>query len=154
MKPAIISIEKPSIQQLKACCDIWLEACLVGHDFIAASFWQGKYQDMYEKYLPNSKLHIACEHNLPIGFAATEGNLLAALFVLPEYWGRGAGNALLEKLFALHRFLRLSVYQQNQRAVAFYEKRGFVALGRQLCTLTSELEIAMLWQPAVRGDKG
>ena len=53
---------------------------------------------------------------------------LDALYVLPEYWGRGIGyalmNAVREKLSETPR-IALWVLDGNERAIRFYERYGF-----------------------------
>ena len=53
---------------------------------------------------------------------------LFALYVLREYYGGGAGQALLDEALRLlgdRRLVRLDVLEDNARAIAFYEKNGF-----------------------------
>lgn len=53
---------------------------------------------------------------------------LEALYVHPDYHGRGVAQALTEKAFshfAMARPIKLDVVQYNTRAVRFYEKYGF-----------------------------
>jgi GNAT superfamily N-acetyltransferase len=49
---------------------------------------------------------------------------LYAVYVLPTWWGSGAGQALWE---AARPFTSLWVLADNTRARAFYERNGFVA---------------------------
>ncbi|RII42418.1 GNAT family N-acetyltransferase [Galactobacter valiniphilus] len=71
------------------------------------------------------------------GFVPDEavGPLLVGVFVDPSARGRGAGvaDALLDGIEAWARTrgdaLTLHVHEENPRAIAFYERRGFVADG-------------------------
>ncbi len=61
-----------------------------------------------------------------VGFAARESDWLHHLYVLPEHQGTGAGSQLLAKAKEeCPGTLRLYTFQQNHRARAFYESRGF-----------------------------
>lgn len=51
---------------------------------------------------------------------------LGALYVLPEHWGTGAGTALLA---ACGPVQTLWVLDGNARAVAFYDRHGFIPDG-------------------------
>ena len=63
------------------------------------------------------------------GFAALAGDVLSHLYVAPEAFGRGVGSAL----FAEAKRQRPAgftfwVFQQNERARSFYERRGCSAV--------------------------
>ena len=62
---------------------------------------------------------------------------LISLYLLPDYWGRGMGKALLEA--ALERLREMGcreaalwVLEENRRARAFYERQGFSPTGAAL----------------------
>lgn len=63
-------------------------------------------------------------------FMGITGAHLDALFAAPEYFGRGAGAALMRE--ALARGVRsVDVNEQNPRARRFYEKHGFQIVSRR-----------------------
>jgi GNAT superfamily N-acetyltransferase len=62
----------------------------------------------------------------PVGFAAFDDHELHALYVLPEHWGHGIGDRLLE---AAGDVSELWVLEANTRARQFYERRGWSADG-------------------------
>jgi putative acetyltransferase len=63
------------------------------------------------------------------GFLAIAGDRLGWLYVDPPAQGRGIGTALLDKAKALSPAgLTLFTHQRNERARAFYERRGFRAV--------------------------
>jgi ribosomal protein S18 acetylase RimI-like enzyme len=60
---------------------------------------------------------------------------LSRLYVRPERWGEGVGTALLDRLVDGVRerggtALRLEVFAENERAVAFYDAYGFERVER------------------------
>jgi len=60
------------------------------------------------------------------GFAAREGEWIHHLYVLPEFQAMGIGSQLLAQAKCeSQRGLRLYTFQENRRARAFYEARGF-----------------------------
>ena len=98
------------------------------------------------RYVDNSYAYYAhpCEENTredkewfaryphiePAAFMGITGAHLDALFAAPEYFGRGAGAALMRE--ALARGVRsVDVNEQNPRARRFYEKHGFQTAGRR-----------------------
>ena len=65
-----------------------------------------------------------------VAFMGITGAHLDALFAAPEYFGCGAGAALMRE--ALARGVRsVDVNEQNPRARRFYEKHGFQTAGRR-----------------------
>ena len=62
----------------------------------------------------------------PVGFAAVGGDMLNHLYIAPDWQGRGVGGALLEAARSGRDRLELWVFQRNERARTFYERRGFV----------------------------
>jgi diamine N-acetyltransferase len=59
---------------------------------------------------------------------------LNRIYLLPEYWGKGIGEQLLlfsENYARQHQasWLWLQVWQENKRAIHFYEKKGFKPFG-------------------------
>lgn len=60
-----------------------------------------------------------------IGFIAYQSGHLHHLYIAPEHVGRGLGEALLESARGENDSLLLWVFQQNERAIAFYKKHGF-----------------------------
>ena len=78
-----------------------------------------------EVVLPRDEVHVAEADRRVVGFVALAGSLLEHLYVEPTAQGRGIGGALL----ALAKELRpegfdLWVFQRNEQARAFYERRG------------------------------
>jgi GNAT superfamily N-acetyltransferase len=75
--------------------------------------------------LPSHVVWVAEEGGGIVGFAALEGDLLALLYVRPEAQGRGVGTALLDAVKSERpRGFRFWVFQRNERARTFYERRG------------------------------
>jgi len=66
--------------------------------------------------------------NSPVAFMAMKNEFIDQLYIHPDYWRRGIGEALLN--FAREQspdHLWLYTLQVNVNARAFYEKNGFVA---------------------------
>lgn len=122
---------------------VWLEASLAAHDFIPASFWESNVAAMRDLYLPKAETHVHEEDGAVTGFLCLDNDRLAALFVDPRAQGRGIGSRLLDTAKGLRRHLRLTVYERNSRAVAFYARHGFAVTGRQVDESTGEHELIM-----------
>lgn len=109
---------------------IWRSAVEATHDFLTpgdVDFFESR---MIDDYLPAVDLTVAEVDGHPVGFSGLAGNSLEMLFVGAEHCGRGAGSVLLRRAVADHPDLRLDVNEQNPQAVGFYERHGFVVLGR------------------------
>ena len=84
-----------------------------------------------------------------VGFIAREAEWVHQLHVLPEFQGMGIGSQLLAKAKAENPSgLRLYTYQENHRARAFYEGRGFTNVefndvGRE----EQRPDVLMEWRP-------
>jgi len=141
----IITLTKGSLE-IAACADIWLQASLAAHNFVAPDFWHENYSAMKEQYLPSSDLYLAKEKDTILGFAALYQGALEALFVRPACWGKGVGSRLLRHVQNLHAELALAVYSKNSRAMNFYLHHGFTVCREQTCPHTGEPELLMLWE--------
>jgi ribosomal protein S18 acetylase RimI-like enzyme len=75
--------------------------------------------------LRSQEVWVAEETGAVIGFASLSARTLELIYVHPEAQGRGAGTALLEEVKRQrpHGF-RLWVFQRNEGARRFYERRG------------------------------
>jgi len=127
------------------CAEVWLEGSLAGHDFVDGDFWRANREAMAEIYLPGASVWMIflTTTNTLAGFAAVADDRLEALFIRPDFWGRGLGQRLLNHLFGLYPRLSLRVYQNNERATAFYKQFGFVVTGSNRCRHTGETELEM-----------
>lgn len=71
---------------------------------------------------------VAEEDGVVAGFAAFGPSQLYALYLLPEFWGRGLGRALHDRVVAEMpgESAVLWVLATNERAKAFYVRQGWV----------------------------
>ena len=89
-----------------------------------------------------------------VGYAAVDGDMLDALYLLPEVRRRGIGSRLLA-LAKQHRpdGLSLFVFQKNADARAFYTAHGFTVLDTNDGSRNMEREpdMTMRWEPVTKG---
>jgi GNAT superfamily N-acetyltransferase len=87
----------------------------------------------------------------PIAFIALRDDMVAHLYVRPEFQRTGIGSALLEAAKS-HRpsGLRLWVFQRNEGARAFYARHGFaeVELTDGSANEEREPDVLLSWVPA------
>lgn len=125
--------------------DIWYEASIDSHDFIAPDYWRTQQAAMKEKYLPTSETYVISEGNGIVGFVSLVDNYLAALFIDVNVQGEGYGKALLNFVKDQRDFIQLTVYKKNQNAVDFYLKNHFSIKEQSIDQQTSEEEYVMHW---------
>ena len=80
------------------------------------------------KMIPTFETWVAVEDGMIVGFLALDDDWVEHLYLAPERTGAGIGSDLLA--LAKRRRpggLRLWAFQSNARAIAFYERHGFVA---------------------------
>lgn len=126
--------------------DIWLQASIKAHHFVAADVWQQNLTSMRNQYLPAAENYVyQDESNEVIGFFSLYQDCLAAIFVLPEKQGNGIGSKLLQHAKSLRTFLTLTVYAANEASVGFYLNAGFSRQAEQTDSHTGQPEYLMQW---------
>ena len=139
-------IRKFESRDLDAVMQIWLHGNLNAHAFIAASFWTEHFE-MVRDLLPQAELYVhedAGTRQID-GFMGLTENHIEGIFVAKAARSKGIGKALLEYAKSRKPCLTLSVYQKNQRALAFYRREQFVVQSEEIDEDTNEAEIQMLW---------
>ena len=139
-------IRKFETQDLDAVMQIWLHGNLDAHPFIPASFWTDHFETVRDM-LPQAELYVH-ENEAPRqidGFIGLTEKHIEGIFVAKAARSKGVGKALLEYVKALKPSLALSVYQKNERALAFYRREQFVVQSEGIDEDTNEAEIQMFW---------
>ena len=139
-------IRKFESRDLDAVMQIWLHSNLDAHAFIAASFWTEHFE-MVRDLLPQAELYVhENEDTRQIdGFIGLTENHIEGIFVAKSARSKGIGRALLEYAKSRKPRLTLSVYQKNERAIAFYRREKFVVQSEGIDEDTNEAEIQMFW---------
>ena len=130
---------------------LWLESARTSHAFLPQSVWDCMEEDIRTLYLPMSDeilLHIDDASGEIDAFLAFAGSYLGALFVAPKVQGRGLGSRMFRIARRMHPDLTLTVYKDNGRAVAFYEKQGLSVLDERVEEKSSCVELIMGFGPA------
>ncbi len=85
-----------------------------------------------------------------IGFVTVDpvSLYLDQLVVAPEFWGFGVGQALMKEAKRISpKGLALDVNTDNARAIAFYDKCGFVITGGGINAFSGRPVHRMSWRP-------
>ncbi|GAA4887356.1 GNAT family N-acetyltransferase [Ferrimonas pelagia] len=105
---------------------------------------------MRDIYIPASKTYIYEANSKVVGFYCLHENLLAAIFVSPEWQGKGIGKQLIAHAKKQCSDLTLNVYKDNVATYEFYLKQGFQVDNEHICEHTGCSEYAMSMAPQQR----
>jgi putative acetyltransferase len=130
---------------------LWLrtwQAAYPGIDFAKRlDWWRARWRN---ELLPVASVVIAETEANMIGFVTIDAatRYLDQLVVAPEYWGSDIGHALMSEAKRLSPAgVDLDVNVDNARALAFYDKCGFVVTGDGNNPITGRPIYRMSWRP-------
>jgi putative acetyltransferase len=112
--------------------ECWLRSVQATHDFVSDEAIAAMVPEV-RSYLSSdtAEIWVACDETGAImGFMGMSGPKMDALFVAPEFQGRGVGRRMVQQAQARHADLAVDVNEQNTAARRFYEACGFVVDGR------------------------
>ncbi|HKB36741.1 MAG TPA: acetyltransferase [Gemmataceae bacterium] len=116
----------------EALVDIWLRSVQATHTFLSEQDIQSLLPPTRE-YLTSDEpeFWVLCSDSGELmGFMGMAGSKMDALFLAPEFHGRGGGRRLVRHAQQLRGELTVDVNEQNPGARRFYEACGFVVEGR------------------------
>ena len=153
-------IYKMKEQDIPEIVDIWYEASVQAHSFIPGSYWKKNRELMKSRYIPMSETYLVKNGKAAIGFISLVDEYLGALFVRPEFQGKGVGSSLLNQAKTLRDTLHLKVFTKNIESIEFYKKKGFSIISESKDEETGENEYVMEWhrrnlkkhRPNIRGN--
>lgn len=110
--------------------EIWRDAVDATHGFLTPAD-RAAIEAEVRGFLPAAPLWLAVDENdRPIAFMLLDGSSMEALFIDPSWRGKGVGKSLVDHAIALHGGITTEVNEQNDQAVGFYRRMGFVPTGR------------------------
>lgn len=113
---------------------IWEASVRATHHFISEEdieFFRPRVQAGLPQFIEHG--HLACVRDTSgtaVGFVGTTGGNVDMLFIHPDWRAMGIGRRLLEHAVEKLRATTLDVNEQNEQAVGFYKRMGFVVTGR------------------------
>ena len=116
----------------EALVDIWLRSVQATHSFLTEQDIQSLLPPTRD-YLTSDEpeLWVLCSNTEEImGFMGLSEGKIDALFLAPEFQGRGGGRQLVQHAQHLQGNLTVDVNEQNPAARRFYEACGFIVEGR------------------------
>lgn len=137
-------IRKLNITDLDRVMEIWLDSNIEAHDFITRDYWVKNALTVREQLL-QAEVYVFESYGDILGFVGLQDDYLAGIFVDKNFRSEGVGKELLNLVKTVHNLLTLSVYEKNSRAIAFYEREGFVVKSKSLDSETGGVEYTMTW---------
>ena len=125
--------------------DIWLDTNIKAHSFIPAQYWKNNFEFVKEALL-QAEVYVYENDKEIQGFIGLNDEYIEGIFVSDEVQSQGIGKMLLNSAKNKRNALRLNVYQQNTRAIAFYQREGFEIQCSGLDDATGEKEYTMVWR--------
>ena len=117
---------------LEAVLCSWERATRLAHPFMTEEFLAQERINTADIYLPNTDTWVMEIDGEVTGFIALMGNEVGAIFLQPEFHGKGAGKALMDKAQELHGDLEVEVFKENSIGRKFYSRYGFELLEEKL----------------------
>jgi putative acetyltransferase len=112
--------------------DRWLRSVKTTHTFVSPEDIEAMTPHVRD-YLSSdaADIWVVCDDaGTVMGFMGLSGSKMDALFLVPEFHGRGAGRLLVRHAQSLFGELTVDVNEQNTAAHRFYEACGFTVEGR------------------------
>ena len=138
-------LRKMQTADLERVLAIWLAANTEAHSFIAADYWQSNLAAVRQT-LPQAEVYVYQQDSKILGFIGLQDDYIAGIFVESRARGQGIGKQLLDYVKTGHKRLTLQVYQENTRAVRFYQREHFQIDSTGVDENTGACELKMLWQ--------
>ena len=117
-------------------------------DFAArVGWWRERWRD---ELVPHAKILVAEMDGVLEGFVTVDPNTgyLDQIVVAPEFWGSNVATMLLDAGKRVSpALLELLVNKDNARAIAFYEKHGFVYVSEDVNPVSGRPVNRMHWRP-------
>ena len=148
----MLEIKRATPEDANAAFDIRREAirsqCIGAYTAEQMALWtRGSADDGYST-LMDKPFYLGWVNDEPVatGMLDLDNNEVGALFVLPQFTGRGYGKAMLDHLEALARELELAevVLDATLNAASFYRACGYVGEQQAIYHSPSGLELACI----------
>ena len=128
-------------EDCKAVMDIWLSGNLDAHDFIPASFFTERFDEV-SAAIREAEVYVFDDEEVR-GFIGLQDTYVAGLFVRADSRGKGIGTALLSHAVRGKGGLSVHVFSGNEPALRFYRKNGFVRVSSAVNAEAGEQEILL-----------
>ena len=138
-------IRKFQISDTEPVMKLWLSGNMEAHSFVPEKYWQSHFKEVQEALQQADVWVYDIDGNVH-GFIGLINEYIAGIFVDKNYRSIGIGTQLVNFVKEKYDTLSLNVYQENPRAVAFYQSEGFSVLSEGIDEDTSKKEYTMFWK--------
>ena len=139
-------------RDLSEVLDVWYRASLIAHSFLSEDFFETERRQIAEHWLPMADTIVFETDGRVRGFLSLIGNEVGAIFVDPDYQGRGIGRALMDLARDSRPLLELDVFEANAIGSRFYDAYGFEFVDRHLNEATGQPELRLSFDPNRRHE--
>ena len=120
-----VNIRQYMASDLEAVLSSWEVATRFSHKFMTDEFIAQEKMNVADIYIPNTDTWAAEIDGIVQGFIALMGNEVGAIFLHPNYPGKGVGKMLMDKAQFLLGDLEVEVFTENEIGREFYKLYGF-----------------------------
>ena len=99
-----------------------------------------------KKEILKAEIYVYKEKEEIYAFIGLSSTYIAGIFVKKEKQAMGIGRKLIQYCKSKYPELMLSVYEKNERAIAFYEREEFKIVKEEIDKTTNEKEYVMVWK--------
>ena len=128
----MLNIRQYEKSDLEDILNSWEVATRLAHEFMTDEFIAQERKNVADIYMPNTDTWVAEIDGEVQGFIALMGNEVGAIFLQPDFHGKGVGKALMDKAQELHEELEVEVFEKNTIGRKFYSLYGFKHLEKKL----------------------
>lgn len=134
--------ERSDLEELT---EAWYTASQLAHPFLTQEFFDVERHNIADIYLPMADTFVYEHEGRVVGFIALIKNEVGALFVHPEFHGRGFGRALMDHARALRGNLEVEVFKENRLGREFYRRYGFTFQDEHVHDVTGESLLRLVY---------
>lgn len=110
--------------------DIWELSVRATHDFLVEADILYYKKLIETQYLKAVDLYVVRKENKILGFMGIADDNIEMLFLAPDFRGEGIGRLFVQYALSELGVSKVDVNEQNEHALRFYEKMGFVVKER------------------------
>ncbi|HBL03781.1 MAG TPA: acetyltransferase [Aeromonas salmonicida] len=125
-----MKIEQAKTRDHSTLISIWEASVRATHHFLPEAEIDVLKPLILEHYFAAVDLVCARDETGIAGFCGVHDGNIEMLFLAPEARGRGIGRLLVAHAISRQGATRVDVNEQNVQALGFYQRMGFVVVGR------------------------